>query len=74
MIGFANKGNAKRTLENNFVKGEDYIIRTEDHLLRKEKQKRGGVSPPGLRNRILTNVHRDGFHWIFNKGATHYSS
>ena len=24
MIGFANKGNAKRTLENNFTKDEDY--------------------------------------------------
>jgi phage anti-repressor protein/septum formation inhibitor MinC len=32
------------------------------------------VSTTGLRNRILTNVHRDGFHWIFNKGATHYVS
>jgi phage anti-repressor protein len=26
MIGFANKGNAKRTLENNFTKDEDYKI------------------------------------------------
>jgi phage anti-repressor protein len=26
MIGFANKGNAKRTLENNFTKNEDYKI------------------------------------------------
>jgi phage anti-repressor protein len=26
MIGFAHKKNAKRTLENNFIKGEDYII------------------------------------------------
>ena len=26
MIGFANKGNAKRTLENNFTKDEDYTI------------------------------------------------
>lgn len=26
MIGFANKGNAKRTLENNFIKDEDYRI------------------------------------------------
>ena len=34
MIGFANKGNAKRTLENNFTKDEDYKIL----LLRKEKQ------------------------------------
>jgi phage anti-repressor protein len=26
MIGFAHKKNAKRTLENNFIKGEDYKI------------------------------------------------
>jgi hypothetical protein len=26
MIGFANKGNAKRTLENNFTKDEDYKL------------------------------------------------
>ena len=26
MIGFANKGNAKRTLENNFTKEEDYKL------------------------------------------------
>ena len=26
MIGFANKGNAKRTLENNFTKNEDYKL------------------------------------------------
>jgi hypothetical protein len=30
------------------------------------------VSPPGLRNRILTNVHTNGYHWIFDKTATHY--
>lgn len=48
MIGFANKGNAKRTLENNFTKDEDYKIipsekGREDLLLRTEKQKtRGG--------------------------------
>ena len=34
MIGFANKGNAKRTLENNFTKDEDYKIL----LLPKDKQ------------------------------------
>jgi len=31
------------------------------------------ISPPGLRNRILTNVHVDNYHWIFDKNATHYS-
>lgn len=30
------------------------------------------ISPPGLRNRILTDVHANGFHWIFHKTATHY--
>jgi hypothetical protein len=31
------------------------------------------VSAPGLRNRILTNVHVNGYHWIFNTTATHYN-
>jgi hypothetical protein len=39
MIGFANKGNAKRTLENNFTKEEDYKIT----ILPSEK----GTSPEG---------------------------
>lgn len=30
------------------------------------------VSPPALRRRILTSVHVNNFHWIFNKGACHY--
>lgn len=33
-----------------------------------------GISAPGLRNRILTNVHINGHHWIFNKSATHYNA
>ena len=37
-IGFANKGNAKRTLENNFTKNKDYKIA----LLRSEKRKNEG--------------------------------
>ncbi len=32
-----------------------------------------GISAPGLRQRILTNCHRDGFHWVFDKNATHYT-
>ena len=32
------------------------------------------ISAPGLRSRILTNVHINDHHWKFNKGATHYSS
>jgi len=32
-----------------------------------------GISAPGLRNRILTNVHRDDCHWVFDKNATHYN-
>jgi hypothetical protein len=31
------------------------------------------VSPPGLRNRIITHVHREGFHWVFDNAATHYT-
>ena len=30
------------------------------------------ISPPGLRNRILTDVHVNNFHWVFDKNATHY--
>lgn len=33
-----------------------------------------GLSAPGLRMRILTNVHINDHHWIFDKGATHYVS
>lgn len=32
------------------------------------------ISPPGLRNRILTDVHFNNFHWVFNKTATHYKT
>jgi phage anti-repressor protein len=38
MIGFANKGNAKRTLENNFTKDEDYKVA----LFHTEKRKNEG--------------------------------
>jgi hypothetical protein len=38
MIGFANKGNAKRTLENNFTKNEDYKL----ILLPREKKQNAG--------------------------------
>ena len=31
------------------------------------------ISAPGLRNRILTKVHVNDYHWIFDKGASHYS-
>ena len=31
------------------------------------------ISAPGLRVRILTKVHVNDYHWIFDKGATHYS-
>jgi hypothetical protein len=30
------------------------------------------ISPPGIRGRILTNVHINDHHWKFDKGATHY--
>lgn len=38
MIGFAKKGNAKRTLEKHFIKGEDFKVA----LLRSEKRKNEG--------------------------------
>jgi hypothetical protein len=38
MIGFAHKGNAKRTLENNFTKDEDYKI----IILPREKKQNAG--------------------------------
>jgi hypothetical protein len=31
------------------------------------------ISPPGLRNRILTDVHINGYHWKFDKAASHYN-
>ncbi len=31
------------------------------------------VSPPALRRRILTDVHVNNYHWIFNKDACHYN-
>ena len=34
--------------------------------------KDANVSPPALRQRVLTKVHTNGFHWIFDKNATHY--
>ena len=30
------------------------------------------ISAPALRQRILTKVHIDDYHWVFNKTATHY--
>jgi len=38
-----------------------------------EAAKDCGISPPGLRNRILTDVHIDGYHWVFDKESTHYN-
>ena len=57
MIGFANKGNAKRTLENNFTKNEDYKIisiknNIEKQLLRTEKLGGSGI----LQEDIMLNV------------------
>ena len=34
--------------------------------------KDAGISAPGLRNRINTNVHAQNFHWVWAKNATHY--
>ena len=30
------------------------------------------ISAPGLRNRIITKVHLNDYHWIFDKNSTHY--
>ena len=30
------------------------------------------ISAPGLRTRILTDVHVNKYHWVFDKNATHY--
>jgi hypothetical protein len=43
----------------------DYFMKLEEIL---------HYSAPGLRSRILTNVHINDHHWKFNRGATHYSS
>lgn len=32
------------------------------------------ISPPGLRNRIITDVHTNNYHWVFDKTATHYTT
>ena len=57
MIGFANKGNAKRTLENNFIKDEDYKLisiknNVKKQLLRTEKLGGSGI----LQEDIMLNV------------------
>jgi predicted transcriptional regulator len=31
------------------------------------------ISAPALRRRILTNVHLNNYHWVFNKTASHYT-
>lgn len=48
MIGFANKGNVKRTLENNFTKDDDY----KEVILPREKYSKGGKPE----EQILLNV------------------
>ena len=30
------------------------------------------ISAPGLRSRILTDVHVNKYHWVFDKNSTHY--
>lgn len=32
------------------------------------------ISAPALRQRILTKVHIDDYHWVFDKTSTHYAS
>jgi hypothetical protein len=31
------------------------------------------ISAPALRNRILTDVHVNNYHWVFDKNASHYN-
>jgi hypothetical protein len=38
-----------------------------------EAAKDANISAPALRRRILTDVHVNNYHWIFDKNATHYS-
>ena len=38
-----------------------------------EAAKDAKISAPALRRRILTDVHVNNFHWIFDKNATHYN-
>jgi hypothetical protein len=33
----------------------------------------GGISAPGMRQRILTNVHINDHHWVFDKTSSHYT-
>ena len=36
------------------------------------RDKDANISAPGLRQRILTHVHINDYHWIFDKDSTHY--
>ena len=38
-----------------------------------EAAKDANVSAPALRRRILTDVHVNNHHWVFDKNATHYN-
>ena len=59
-IGFANKGNAKRMLKNNFSEKEDYIFLNEEKklLLSREKQvKERNLGGAGLnKEKIMLNI------------------
>ncbi len=47
--------------------GEKYCFKTIA-----EAAKDANISAPALRRRILTDVHVDNFHWMFDKNASHY--
>jgi len=36
--------------------------------------KDANISPTAMRQRILTKVHTNGYHWIFDKSASHYAN
>ena len=48
--------------------GEKTAFKTIAHAAADAK-----ISAPGLRTRILTNVHINGHHWVFDKSSSHYN-
>jgi hypothetical protein len=48
--------------------GEKTLFKTLAHAAGDAK-----ISAPGLRTRILTNLHINGYHWIFDKSSSHYN-
>ena len=81
-LGFSVKIKAKVLLEKYFVEEKDYKKSLYDSAQQSTHTKGGQnsdaakdvkVSSPALRRRILTDVHINNYHWIFNKDACHYN-